>query len=220
MIHAYGDESGQFNDLLENRGPFSLGVMACAERMDCVRCPKRAIRRATDLTEARWYDMTDTQKRRFVDCLNGLDGKISVGYAVLTHADFEAMRQSHDVYKIHQDVLFDDMPTDMCIMGRLYAEILKRMGVDDERRNSFVFDRVYSSKQSDFVRSAFEEEFHEASVEHANSRKKQGIQTADCVAGAAAEPERGGKNWIDEIDDSILYPATEEALESIQSFLE
>jgi len=220
LIHAYGDESGQFNNLLEEGDPFSLGVVACAERVDCVRCPKRAIRRATDLTEAKWYDMTETQKRRFVDCLNGSNGKISVGYAVLTHADFEAMRRSHDVYKLHQDALFGDMPTDMCVMGRLYAVILKRIGVDDERSNSFVFDRVYSSKQSGFVRSALEEEYHEISAEHANSRKRQGIQAADCVAGAAAEPERGGRDWIDKLNDGILHPATEEALEAIRCCLE
>jgi hypothetical protein len=220
FTHAYGDESGQFKDPLKNRGPFSLGVVACDERVDCVRCPKRAIRRATDLTEARWCDMTDTQKRRIVDCLNGLEGDISVGYAILTRADFEDMRRSHDVYKLHQDALFGDMPTDMCVMGQLYAVILQQMGVNDERRNSFVFDRVYSSNQSGFVRSAFKKKFHEISVEHANSREKQGIQAADCIAGAAAEPERGGKNWMNRLNDDILYPATDNAVESIRCCLE
>jgi len=204
LIHAYGDESGQFEDALENRGPFSLGIVACAESMDCVRCPKRAVRRATDLTEARWYDMTDTQKRRFIDCLNDLDGKVLVGYAVLTHADFDRVRRSHDVYKLHQDALFGNSPTDMCIMGLVYAEILKRMGVEDDPLNRFVFDRVYSSKQSGFVKSAFENEFHELSTEHANSRKKQGVQAADCVAGAAAESKGVGETGIEEINDDLF----------------
>ncbi len=210
-MYAFGDESGHPSDPIKGREPFCVAVVA-GEEEDCIRCPKRAVRRVSDIDEAKWNDLTDTQKRRVIDCFREHRDSLLLGYGIIQHSELMAMRR----HRFYDDSLFDGRPTDMCIQGIAYSVVLQELDFEDRPGNRFVFDRIHSSKQAEHVKEQVQNRFTKTKITFKESRTTKGIQAADCLAGAAIEPERGGRDWLDSLEDDTVCCASDEITEAIR----
>jgi hypothetical protein len=212
-MEVFGDESGGLRNLLNGEcSLFVIGVVA-GEATDCVSCPKRAIRKTRDLSEAKWNDMRSVQKRRFIDCLVE-QSEIEFGYVALREQNFQGLENCHHIYQ-NSGFRFD---WDLCVIGYAYSILLQRLpSVDSD--HTFTFDKFYQTKQSDQIAAVIEEEMGRTTVTYGSSHQIKGIQAADCFAGAVAEHLRGGTQWLDAIDDIRIYCSTDDILRRIEKEL-
>lgn len=193
-MELYGDESGHLRSLLKgNEELFVLAVVA-GDPECCMRCPKRAVRNVADIEEAKWSDLTDTQRRRMIDCLEECEPDLSFGYVAIEREDLHRLKNHHRLYQ--NDLRYD---WDLCVVADCYAELVRELAGDGSGC-SFVFDRMISRKMSDKVVEVMEETTQEFDISYDNSRKVGGIQTADCFAGAVREHLLGGRSWLDEFE--------------------
>lgn len=213
-MYAFGDESGHPKDPIEKREPFCVAVVA-GDQEDCIRCPKKAVRRVSDIDEAKWNDLTDTQKRRVIKCFNQNTDRLSLGYGVITHSDMLASRR----HRFYEDSLFDGRPTDMCVQGLAYSVVLQERGFEDRPSNQFVFDKIHSSRQAEYVKEQVQSQFNHIRITFTDSRTTKGIQAADCLAGAALEPKRGGYDWLAHIDSVRVCCASDEIVKAIRDVI-
>jgi len=80
----FGDESGHLESLPTGDCEVWTVVVIAGDKLAASRCAKKPVRNVTDVNEAKWNDLTDIQKRRFIDCVSDLD---SLEFA---HATIEA----------------------------------------------------------------------------------------------------------------------------------
>lgn len=187
------------------------GIRACGRRRgprDCIKCPKRTVRNVTDIEEAKWSDLTDTQRRRVVDCLTEFEPDLSFGYVAIERNDLLDL-QNH--YRLYEDDLTCDW--DLCVIGDCYASLVGELARNEGSR-AFTFDRLFSKKMSDRVVEVMRESKPELEIRHGNSRRVVGIQTADCFAGAVREDQLAGQNWLDEFEGVV--DVTESALDTVE----
>lgn len=194
-MYAYGDESGHLRNLLDGSCEVFVLAVVAGKQHDCIACPKQAVRRITDLDEARWTDLLEPQKRRVMDCLTDSTRELSYGYIVLRRPDLDSLDGS---YLLHQDRAFD-VEWDLGTIGHGYAHILER--VADQALSSFTFDRLFGNAQSEAIRRVIQRPHLNTDVYHDVSHGTKGIQAADCLAGAVAESHRGGDDWLEELGD-------------------
>lgn len=210
-MELYGDESGHLRSLLDgNEDLFVLAVVAGNPEC-CMRCPKRAVRNVTDIEEARWSDLTATQRRRLVDCLVECEPDLSLGYVAIEQSDLHQL-QGH--YRLYEEELKHDW--DLCVIADCYASIVKEL-LQSKRSHTFTFDRLSSKKMSGKVIEAMHETTPELEIDHDDSRKMTGIQTADCFAGAVREDRLRERNWLDEFEE--VSDVTESALATVEDRL-
>lgn len=210
-MELYGDESGHLRSLLEGEEDLFVLAVVAGDPEDCIRCPKRAVRNVTDIEEARWSDLTDTQRRRLVDCLTEFESDMSFGYVAIERRDLLNLQ---NYYRLYEDDL--EYEWDLCVVGDCYASLVGKL-VQSEAGHRFTFDRLFSKKMSDSVTEVMRETTSELEIRHGNSRKEVGIQAADCLAGAVREHRLEGRNWLDEFN-AVSY-ATEVALDAIEKRL-
>ncbi len=178
------------------------------------RCAKKTVRKISNVDEAKWSDLTDTQKRRFIDCIAGNDD-VEFGYAKFTR---EQMQTLENQYLLYQDVCFPP-DWDLALTGYAYGEILFENGAHDEHRISFEFDHVASQKQSDDIVSHIEEFVPGSKPKYNSSHNSLGIQAADCFAGAVAEDHKSDTNWLDTIDRDRVVACSETSLVQLENDL-
>lgn len=97
----FGDESGNFRGLLQGNEQYFGVAVVKGTAIDCARCPKRAVRRANSVDEARWTDLTDTQRRRIASCIQSVDG-IDGAYVRIERDDIHKIPNN---YVLQQDSL-------------------------------------------------------------------------------------------------------------------
>lgn len=195
----FGDASGHLRGVLNGDCEVYVAAVVSGDRMRCGKCAKQAVRRIGDLTEAKWNSLKETPKRRLVDCLAEQES-VSLGFARFTRENLQTLDKYHLLY---QDVSFPP-DWDLALEGYAYGEILYEMGAKSDRRPIFEFDRVSSKEQSRAVRNHVEEFVPDTNTFFDGSRQNNGIQTADCLAGAVAEDFKSDTEWLSRIDDNRI----------------
>jgi hypothetical protein len=197
-MYAYGDESGHLRNLLNgNCDVFVLAIVA-GEQYDCSACPKQAVRRITDLEEAKWKNLTTHQKRRVVDCFADQERDLSYGYIALSRSDLQELDES---YLLYQDRAFE-RDWDLSVIGYGYAHMLKNV-ISNKVHINFTFDRIFGRAQSNQVAQTIRQTDLSADIQHKSSHSTRGIQAADCIAGLVAEAYRGRSKWINKLHEQM-----------------
>jgi hypothetical protein len=197
-VHYFGDVSGHLRNLLTGECEVCVFGVVGGDTVSAGKCAKHAVRNITDISEAKWNDLTDVQKRRFFDCLRDQDDLVEYGYSIVTRDHLHSMESYHLLYG---DA---DLTWDLAFTGYVYGEILYEMGAPDERRAIFTFDRVASKKQSDTIADHLSDFIPDVQVLFEGSRQSHGIQTADCLAGGIAEDEKSTTEWMTQLDDDSV----------------
>lgn len=210
----FGDESGKLKGVLNGHCDVCVIGVVAGTKIDCMRCPKRTVRRVDDIPEAKWNDLLDTQKRRLFECFADQDN-LQFGYSLFTRDKLQTMENYHLLY---QDVNFPPA-WDLALAGYAYGEILYEMGVPEERRSFFEFDRIASQKQSDAVVDHISHFVDLSNVYYNGSRQSQGIQAADCFAGAVAEDFKRDTDWKGYLDSSDIVECTHMSLLQLENLL-
>lgn len=198
-MNVYGDESGHLRNLLNGQcDVFVLAIVAGNEH-DCGGCPKRAVRRATDMAEAKWNEMSTNQKRRTLNCFDEADRDLYLGYVTVSREDIEELPHS---YRIHQGRAFR-IDWDLAVIAHGYARLLGDISKHADSELRFTFDRLFKKKQSDEIAALIEEERPGTEISHGSSRQIRGIQAADCLAGAVSEMYRNDQNWFQHFETEL-----------------
>ncbi|WP_159076949.1 DUF3800 domain-containing protein [Halococcoides cellulosivorans] len=210
-MDLFGDESGTLRSVLNGRDEICVVAVVGGDRMDCIRCPKKAVRRVRDVTEARWSDLMDDQKRRVLDCMEAED--LQFGVCRITT---DALHNLSHSYKLHQDRL--SPAWDLVLKGDAYAELVAAID-SGAQRSRFRFDMVSDRSNAESIVEIVESGT-EVDADWGNSRQIKGIQAADCLAGATADHVRHGEDWIDRISTDRIVDRTDAALERLEMALE
>lgn len=188
----FGDESGNFRGLLSgNEHYFGVAVVK-GEPEQCARCPKRAVRRASNVREARWADMTSVQRRRISDCIRSV-GSLEAATVIVEPDD---LRMLTNGFVLRQDSRGYD--NDMIALACFYGAAIAELGITQESRPTFTFDRCISRSASDQVRDLLKENGFNGCINHRSSTEVRGIQLADCIIGAAVSDEFDDTEYLKE----------------------
>jgi len=210
-MQGYGDVSGHFRNLIRGECDVVVVGVVFGDMIQAPRCAKKTVRNVQNVEEAKWSDLTNVQKRRFIDCLVEYDDT-EFGYAKFTRENLRSLK--------HQYLLYDDVSFppdwDLALTGYAYGEILFEKGARDEDRVNFEFDHVASMNQSTDIAHHIEEFVPGSAPRYNSSHRSQGIQTADCFAGAVAEDHKRDTNWVAEIDPTRIHRCCETALIQLQ----
>lgn len=210
-MELYGDESGHLRSLRDGDEDLFVLAVVAGNQECCMRCPKRAVRNVTDIEEARWSDLTTTQRRRLVDCLVECEPDLSLGYVAIEQSDLHRLQGHYHLYG--DDLKYD---WDLCVIADCYASIVGEL-LQSEGSYTFTFDRLFSKKMSQRVVEAMHETIPELEICHDDSRKVTGIQAADCFAGAVREDRLREQDWLDEFEE--VSDVTETALATVEERL-
>jgi len=209
-MELYGDESGHLRSLLEGNDEIFVLAVVAGDRECCMRCPKRAVRNVTDIEEARWSDLTKTQRRRLVECLVECEPELSFGYVAIEQSDLHDL-EGH--YLLYEDALKYDW--DLCVIADSYTSLVGELVRTEPA--VFTFDRLISKKMSERVTEVMNQTISSLEIRHDDSRKTTGIQTADCFAGAVREDWLRGAGWLDNFED--VTDVTDSALATVEKRL-
>jgi len=211
----FGDASGDLRGLLNGEDEVYVAAVVAGDRISCGRCAKQAVRRVDDIAEAKWNDLLPKQKRRFFECFADND-HLKFGYAKFTQRQLQSLRLSHLLY---QGVTLPP-DWDLALEGYAYGELLYEMGADEDRRPIFVFDRVASKPQCEDVKEHVHHFVEEIKTDYQGSRQVNGIQAADCLAGAVAEDHKSDTDWLTHIDDDRIYERSHMSILQLEQRLE
>lgn len=213
LMDYFGDESGHLKGVLQGDCDVCVVGVVGGVKYKCMRCPKRAVDRVDDLEEARWTDMFDTQKRRFLECIADLD--LEFGYVAFDQDKLHTMDNYHYLY---QDVSFPPA-WDLVLAGYAYGEVLYEMGAPDEHRAIFTVDRISSRKQTEKMIDHVCDFVPGVNPFIAGSKGSKGVQAADCLSGAIAEDMRKGTEWRSYLDDLTMIECTATSLAKLETDL-
>ncbi|APX98580.1 DUF3800 domain-containing protein [Natronorubrum daqingense] len=214
-MQGFGDVSGHFRSLIIGECDVVVVGVVFGDLIQANRCAKQTVRNVQDVEEAKWSDLTETQKRRFIDCLTEHDDTY-LGYAKFTRKQLRSLK---DQYLLYQDVSFPP-DWDLALTGYAYGELLFERGARDENRVDFVFDHVASQSDSADIATHIEEFVPGCNPKYKSSHSSLGIQTADCFAGAVAEDHKKGTDWLSTFDADRIMTCTETALAQFQNDLD
>ena len=214
-MEAFGDVSGNFRSLIKHECEVVVvGVVMATDRVAAARCPKRTVRDVQNVDEAKWNELTDVQKRRMIECLSG-DDSLEFGYT-LFKADH--LHQLEYNYLLHQDVSVPE-PWDLALIAYAYTEILFQPGADELRRLLFYFDGVAWQKQANRVSGKIQHLVDLEQLVVSDSAQVKGVQAADCFAGAVAEDERHGTDYLGEFPADTVTEAVPGGLVQLEQDL-
>jgi len=212
-MDGFGDVSGHFRGLLNRECEVVVVGVVMGPRIDAQRCPKKAVRNVQDIKEARWNDLTITQKRRLLDCFSDNEN-LQFGYSKFTR---DKLVRLHSHHLLFQNVEFPPA-WDLALTGWAYGEILFEHDAMEERRVIFTFDRVASKPDSNKVVDHVET-FVSVNDFAADSQSSPGVQAADCFAGAVAEDHKRDTDWLSYIDDDRVTDCTSQSLVQLEHAL-
>lgn len=140
-MDLYGDESGHLRSLLGGDCDLFVLALVAGDPIRCQACAKKTVRAVDDIAEAKWNELTDTQKRRFVDCLADATD-LSFGYVAIEPNDLHELEGNYRLYE-------DDLrySWDLCALGDSYAELANQLA-STQTNCTLTFDRVFGKKQS------------------------------------------------------------------------
>lgn len=210
-MDCFGDASGHLRGVLLGDCEVYIAAVVAGDRIGCGMCPKRTVRNVTDISEAKWNNLTETQKRRLFDCFAD-QNHLRFGYAKFTQRQLETLQHYHLLY---QNVNFPPA-WDLALEGYAYGEILFELDARDERRVQFEFDRVASRKQSEVVAQHVQHFVPDTKTYIAGSRQSHGVQAADCLAGAVAEDFKYGTDWLDTLADRDIVECSHASLVQLE----
>lgn len=214
-MEIYGDESGHLRSLRDGNCPiFVLGVVAGPDP-DCTYCASRAVRHEGNLDEAKWNEMEQVTKRRFVDCLVEHAPEIELGYVAIRKTDLDRLDDHHLLYRDEAGL----RDWDLYLMAFGYAEILASFGIEDTRHQRFRFDRFSGADQSDTIAEVLDREYSRMQIVHDPSHRRKGIQTADCFAGAVSDSLCGDAQWLQELPTGNIVTPSDFALARLEQYL-
>jgi len=178
--------------------------------LDCQRCPQRTLRRLDDVPEVKWNNLRNHQKRRVIECIDDEIERIhwiTIDRQMLNDLDHSYALYNHDVFDIERD---------LAIIAIGYREMLFPIDTSSGNQYEFIFDQLFDSHTSGAVNSKINRSLDEWSVEYGNSRRIGGIQSADCVAGAASEDYSTDSDWLDIIAEDKSESFTDEMLMRVE----
>lgn len=191
-MQYFGDESGHFPSMIDgNESVFSVAVV-CGNPENVGRCSRRAVRDIRPLSEAKWADMQQLQKRRYCDCVTENADSIKGAFARITPSDIRSLKQG---YRLYNALDLFDIRADEIVIGSLYAALLRELEAEFQSRATFTFDKYLEGTPSENIVSVITH-FVDIDVEYEQSTRKKSIQTADCVAGASTEDVKHDTGWI------------------------
>ena len=196
-VPYYGDISGSFKGLLSGETEVCVAVIVGGARDDCLRCPKRTVNNVQDISEARWYDLMETQKRRFIDCIRENRDCLMAGYATIRVGDLKRLSTWYKLYPPNEVQVWP-----VLVRSFAYFEIFNAIA-DTQERSRFYPDRFHSQPQQKLMEEELSERLPQLEVSASGSRQRQGIQTADCIAGAIREQQIGRNEW-ESLNDEFL----------------
>lgn len=209
-MRAFGDESGHLRGVFNGSEEcFSLGLVY-GSNLDCQRCPQRALRRLEDVPEIKWADLRDFQKRRIMECISEEVKRvywISIDQEMLNGLSHSYALYNHDVF---------DIGRDLAIMAIGYLEMLFPIDTTPNNHYEFTFDQLFDSNTSESLSTYINDYLSCWEVQFGNSRRFAGIQTADCIAGAASEDYSSNSNWLNILSDEMCRSVTNELLIQIE----
>ncbi|WP_265109163.1 DUF3800 domain-containing protein [Halosolutus halophilus] len=214
-MQGFGDVSGHFRSLINGHCDVVVVAVVFGDIIQAGQCPKQTVRNVSDVEEAKWSDLTEIQKRRFIDCLAENDDT-ELGYAKFTREQLQTLT---DQYLLYQDVSFPP-DWDLALTGYAYGELLFEQRARDARRVIFEFDHVASQSDSADIASHIEEFVPNSDPKYNSSHSSSGIQAADCFAGAVAEDHKRDTNWIDAIDNDRITSCSETSLVKLENDLD
>jgi len=215
-MQGFGDVAGHFRNLLTGECDVVVVGVVFGDLIAGARCANKTVRNVRDVEEAKWSALTDVQKRRFIECLAGMDpDQIQFGYAKFTRPQ---LRTLTDQYLLYQNVSFPP-DWDLALTGYAYGEILFDNWAEDESRMVLEFDHVASQKDSDKIVRKMKEYVPEATTHYKSSHSTPGIQTADCFAGAVAEDHKDGTDWLDQLGRSDITESHTSTLTKLENDL-
>jgi hypothetical protein len=201
LVPYYGDISGDFRGLLnDSRCEFCIVVVAGGRSDDCIRCPKRTVRRIETLDEAHWSDLEPVEKRRFVDCLFEICDEVHLGYALITERDIQRLPCSYRIYQNSVTPAWD-----IALRAFAYTEILFEW-VEQYDSIQFYPDRFAAPTQRETLVDLTTDILTEATVQTGSAKQRQGIQLADCIAGAIRDERLDNASWGQSVTDLCTGP--------------
>lgn len=210
-MQLFGDESGHLRSILQGDCDLFVVGLVAGDSTRCRSCPKKAVRNIQDINEAHWSELTQTQKRRLVDCLTASEEELSFGYIAIEPADLHELDKHYRFYEEDLEYAWD-----LCVIGDCYAELVLQLVDGGATNPTFTFDEFMSGKMSNRIVDVMADRVDGVSIEYGNSRQISGIQTADCFAGAVREHLSGDRNWLDEFDSHNIVCGTEYALATVE----
>ena len=199
-MYAFGDESGNFRNLLSGNEPYFALAVVAGDSDACRACAARTIRLSDSMKKAKWNELTDVEKRRFIDTVSDRD--VRVAYAVTEQSDFNRMRHSYALYEAGRMGI---RPTSF-VTGTMYAALLLSF---EDSVSTFEFDKVWSDDISETVVGVLQEVGASFDPSPVISSQSKGVQTADCAAGAVREHVLDGgwqsalRDWRDESEYAL-----------------
>ncbi|MEZ3116580.1 hypothetical protein RYH80_11745 [Halobaculum sp. MBLA0147] len=189
----FGDASGDLRGVIHGNCEVYVAGVVAGETNECRRYAKRTVDDVRDVPEARWNDLFQEQKRRLFGRL--ADSRLEFGVATVTSHGLHQLADAHLLY----DGRFD-LEWDLALRARAYTELVRRLDDHTEAtRDTLTFDRVASARQSEAIRERIEELSSTLSAEFRGSRQEKEVQTADCLAGAAAADHKRDAGWLDRL---------------------
>lgn len=214
-MQGFGDVAGHFRNLINGECDVVVVGVVFGDTIQAGRCAKQTVRNVKDVEEAKWTQLTDVQKRRFIDCLVD-NNDTDLGYAKFTREQLQTLT---DQYLLYQDVSFPP-DWDLALTGYAYGEVLFENGANDEGHVYFEFDHVASKNQSRDIADHIEEFVPDSNPKYNSSHASQGIQAADCFAGAVAEDHKDGTDWLDPIDRDRITNCSAASLLQLENDLD
>ncbi|MFB6196912.1 MAG: hypothetical protein ABEI52_01410 [Halobacteriaceae archaeon] len=210
-MHYFGDESGNFHQVATNGDDIFAMALVAGDPPHPARCANHAIAKSAT-GEAKWSDMNAWEKERFITCLDSLEAPIEMSYFTLSYTDVVTIPAQHRLFLDNGGI---DPTVVADVLGIGYGCLLRSMNVSKDLHPILTFDRFIGNKQSNGVITRIEEMVDLNTVRAANSRMTTGIQSADCIAGAAREDRLKGSEWL----SRLRLPATD-IRNSVQGRLE
>lgn len=213
-MEYFGDESGHFPAVIDgSESIFSMAVVG-GEPVDVGRCSRRAVRNIRPIQEAKWNDMQERHKDLFCDCLRDELTAGEAAYAVISETDIARLQQGYRLYNAED---FLGFKPDIVAMASIYLGLLRSLAEDRDRPHTFTFDKYMNAGPSERIADIIAD-FEDIEVGFTLSTKSKPIQSADCIAGAAAEGAKRDSDWIDRLEP-VATDRTDHSLATIEHVL-
>lgn len=219
---VFGDISRQYGQVVLSQEATLVHVIVAADdKFICSRCPQRTVKRVQRLDEAKWYELTSKQKRRFVECIVDIGSNFACYYTRFTTEHLLSASRPHCWFG--DESLDHDVITK--VIGRVYSCLIEHCLRDWPTTPAplhVAFDRVYAHRKSDVVENVILSRLSDMNVESVSavdSTGTKGVQTADCLAGMIAEHALGLADWRSVESSDNIVDCTDMALDEIDATL-
>lgn len=216
-MQYFGDGSGTLLEVLNGHEEvFSIAVVAGPPHA-VGACPKKTVRKISMIDEAKWSSLQRVSRRRVLSCMAERNETLKFSYLTLSQSDLTRIDEH---YLLYDD---DNLPadSDIYLKSILYSVLLDDLATASADSNTrFYFDRFASRPAWESLKSLLEERIPNIDHRHGDSKSKEGIQAADCVAGAARHDRMGESEWISKLPEAATTNVSEKAVAQIRQSLQ